>query len=326
VLLEIGHSVVVVDDLSTGQDMNIAHNLQNPNFRFEKVDVTDYKALSQSCKEADVIFNLASKKVPKIGNTSEVLFFNSNISRNILELGRNLDAKVIVASSSNAYGKNTEDPLKEDDNLLLSSLDIRNSSFSISKLFNEQLTFAYNEDYGLKYTILRYFGVYGPRMHPSWSAGPQSTFIESALKGDEIVVHGTGHQKRTFCYIDDIVQGSIQSLENPKAEGEIINLGSNYEVSILNFARLINHLAGNGIEQYLRFIPHEELFGKYEEVNRKFPDITKAKELLDWEPTFDLESGLYITIQWRANELEQDPESGLRSIHDGLEPSIMTVR
>jgi UDP-glucose 4-epimerase len=322
-LLKKGHSVVVADDLSTGQNKNIAHNKRNKNFQFIKVNVANYSELESSIDEVDIIINLVAHKIPKFGDATKVLLVNSYSAANVLDLARKMDAKVIMVSSSDVYGKSDAQPLKEDGDLLLGPSDIKRWSYSVSKVFDEQLTVAYGEDYDLKYVILRYFGVYGPRMHPSWRAGPQSTFIDAAIKDEKFIIHGDGEQKRTFCYVDEIVDGTIRSMENSKAEGEIINLGSNQEISILKLAKLINLLNGDGIDNNIEFIPHQDLFGKYEEIFKRMPDLTKAKELLDWEPRIGLEDGLTRTIQWRYGDLNISSKIDVKNIEAGLVMSFI---
>lgn len=324
-VLKRGHSTVVIDNLCTGQENNIAHNLHNPNFQFHNVDITNYQDLEQSCTSADIIFNLVAHKIPKYGNASKVLFVNSFGAANILRLARKMDAKVIMISSSDVYGKNNNQPLKEDEDLLLGPSDIKRWSYSVSKIFDEQLSFAYAEDYGLKIVILRYFSVYGPRMHPSWRAGPQSTFINAAIKGEELIVHGDGNQKRTFCYIDDIVDGTIRAAKTDKAVGQIINLGSNREISILDFAKLINLLVGNSLNQNIKFIPHEKLFGRFEEIYQRLPDLSKAKKILNWEPKLELKDGIIRTIQKIYDELNIHTKLDIRNIETYLEKSLFSV-
>jgi len=149
--------------------------------------------------------------------------------------------------------------------------------------------------------ILRFFGTYGPRHHRSWWGGPQSVFIDQVLKGDELTIHGDGSQTRSFTYIDDLIWGIIKSSEIKEAEGEIINLGSDEEISILDLAKLIAVLIDDTAEPTIRFIPYESFGGKYEDVLRRIPDLAKAGWLLEYKWRVKLADGLTKTIQWHRD-------------------------
>jgi len=177
--------------------------------------------------------------------------------------------------------------------------DVKRWAYAISKMFDEQLFFAYHERYGIDIVMLRFFGGYGPNQNLTWWGGPQSVFINNALDNEEIPLHGDGQQTRSFTYISDHIDGIIRTIEMPEANNMVFNIGNTYEVTIEQLARLIWRLVRGDTDQpKIKLIPYET-FGKYEDVRRRIPDITHAQEILGFEPKIDLETGLRKTIQWQ---------------------------
>jgi UDP-glucose 4-epimerase len=303
-LLDRGHSLVGIDNLSMGQMENIQHNLRHPRFSFFKEDVRNMVGLRSGCEGADVIVHLAAYKIPRYGNALETLLINNEGAKNVLEIAKDLRCKVVLASTSDVYGKNPFLPFREDNDLVIGPSDIKRWSYAVSKLFDEHLCFAYQEAYNFPVSILRFFGSYGPRHHLSWWGGPQSVFITQILRDEEISIHGDGSQTRSFTYISDTVSGIVAAIEKEAANGQIINLGNTHEITILQLAHLIKHLIGTPEPIRLKFIPYANISGaKYEDVMRRVPDVTKARELLGVEANVDLEEGLSYTIAWQKKTL-----------------------
>jgi UDP-glucose 4-epimerase len=173
---------------------------------------------------------------------------------------------------------------------------VKRWAYAVSKLYDEHLAFAYSAERGAAVTILRFFGGYGPRQHPSWWGGPQAVFIDAALRDAEMEIHGDGLQTRSFTYIGDHVDGIVRAIERREAVGEIFNLGDAREIAILDLARLVWRLAGQGPPKY-RLVSYRT-FGRYEDVRRRVPDASKAARLLGFEPRVSLEEGLPPTIAW----------------------------
>ena len=210
----------------------------------------------------------------------------------MLDIARKCRAKFIFASTSDVYGKNKELPFKEDGDLLLGTSFSRRWAYAVSKLLDEHLTIAYSEEFKLPIVILRFFGGYGPGQNLSWTGGPQGIFIEAALKGNKLPIHGDGRQTRTFIYIDDMVRAIHLAMTMKAAEGEIINIGTKREISIKDLAKVIWRLCKRRGRPNLKFIPYAKFSKKYQDVRRRVPDISKAKKILGFYPEVELEEGL----------------------------------
>lgn len=297
-LIKKGNSVRCYDDLSYGSKKNIEPLLRQSNFQFFENDVCDFASLDKATKGASVIFHLAARKIPRYGGALTTLKVNNEGTKNVFESALAHGCKVILASTSDVYGKG-EPPFNEKDDLLIGRSDIRRWSYAVSKIFDEHLALAYYNEKKVPAVILRFFGSYGPRQHRSWWGGPQSVFIDQILKGEEISIHGDGNQTRSFTYIDDLISGIVASSEVKEAEGEIINLGSDEETTILDLAKLISSIINNSKEPPLKFLPYESFGGGYEDVRRRIPDLSKAKQILDYEWHEKLADGLKKTISWQ---------------------------
>src|SRR5262249_803408 len=153
-------------------------------------------------------------------------------------------------------------------------------SYAVSKLFTEHLAFAYREAYGIPVTVMRFFGSYGPRHHISWWGGPQAVFIDAVLHNCEVPIHGDGLQTRSFTYVTDTIEGIYGAMTIPEADGEIFNVGSTQEISILELAKTIHSLAGTPWPLRLNFVPYESFTGsKYEDVRRRLPDVSLCQKI-----------------------------------------------
>jgi len=273
------------------------------NFQFYKSDVTDLKRTENILKGIQVIIHLAAYKIPRFGDRLDTLIVNTQGTQNILEVAKRNKAKVLFVSTSDVYGKNQQLPFKEDADSVLGPPDVARWSYAVSKIFDEQLCFAYWEKYKVPFVILRLFNVYGPRQNRNWLGGPQSQFIDAILKNMPVEIHGTGMQTRCFTYIDDIVDGIIKSIGETKALTQVINLGSSREITILKFARLIAKLSEKPLR--IKRITYKSFTGKvYQDVIKRRPQISKAKRILNWLPKTGLEEGLMKTIEWhKANPL-----------------------
>jgi UDP-glucose 4-epimerase len=213
-------------------------------------------------------------------------------------------AKIVAASTSDVYGKNPEVPFHENSNLVMGNPDVKRWSYAISKMFEEQLLFAYHDRYGLDVICLRFFGGYGPNQNLTWWGGPQSVFINAALDNEEIELHGDGQQTRSFTYISDHVDGIIRCIERDQANNLVFNLGNTAEISIENLAHLIWKLVRGEETPKIKLVPYAA-FGKYEDVLRRIPDISRARTLLEFSPQVDLEEGLKKTIAWQIHRRKQ---------------------
>jgi UDP-glucose 4-epimerase len=298
-LLDKGYHVVGIDNMSQGDKLNMLAFVDHPEFEMHYVDIRDEAALKGAAKGCKKIVHLAAYKIPRYTDALDTLMINSLGSENVLKAAIEQNAKVVAASTSDVYGKNADVPFTEDSNLVMGNPDVRRWAYAISKMFEEQMLFAYQQRYGIPFVILRFFGGYGPNQNLTWWGGPQSVFINKALDNEEIEVHGDGKQTRSFTYISDHVNGIVKSVEVDAANNMVFNLGNTREISILGLAQLIWRQVRGDTPPKIKLIPYES-FGKYEDVMRRIPDITRARSILGFEPQVDLEDGLRRTIEWQV--------------------------
>jgi UDP-glucose 4-epimerase len=300
-ILQDGHSVLGVDNLSMGRIDHLTEALQNPNFKFVQRDVTKPDAFADLGDGFDCIVHLAAFKIPRYGKAIDTLKINYAGTEAALEAARRWNIKCVFASTSDVYGRNPKLPFSEDgsDHVIGSSKSPR-WAYAVSKLFDEHLALAYADAYGFPVTILRFFGSYGPNQNTTWWGGPQSVFIDCVLNGKPIPIHGDGKQTRSFTYVSDTVEGIYQSMIRAEANGEIINIGSTQEVTILDLAQRIWRLSGAAGELRIEFIPYESFTGKkYEDVMRRIPDVAACERLLGVRAKVSLDEGLTRTIEWQ---------------------------
>jgi len=308
-LLEAGHSVICVDNLSKGSFENIKHNLKNPKFRFEKLDILEKNKFFQSIEAVDVIVHLVAHKIPRYSSALETLILNTQGTMNVLELARLKNAKVVISSTSDVYGKSSQLPFREDGDLVLGPSTSRRWAYAVSKLFDEHLAFAYQDEYNLEIVILRYFGTYGERQYLNWWGGPQGVFLEAIFKGQPLEIHGDGSQTRSFIYVKDAAEATVRAVEKKEAIGEIINIGTEEEISILDLAKLMHKLSGVNTALQIKYVPYSSFSKNYEEVKRRVPCIEKMKKILGYQPRVGLKEGLKKLIDWyKTNKLANRDE------------------
>ena len=303
-LLAKKYEVVGIDNLSQGFIRNISPQLNNPSFEFIEGDVRDLSLLKSAVKGVDCIVHLAAYKIPRYGNALATLEINTQGTRNILEAAKDTRPKVIFASTSDVYGKNPRVPFSEEDTLCMGQTNIKRWSYAVSKMFDEHLCFAYYEEYKVPISIIRYFGGYGPNQNPTWWGGPQSVFIDCALRDRPMTIHGDGSQMRSFTYITDMIEATIKIIESPKSTGEIFNIGNTREISILELGKMIWAMLRDG-EPKIEFISYNRFSGRYEDVKRRVPDVEKARKILNFKTKVQLEEGLPGTISWQKEIFER---------------------
>lgn len=298
-LLQRGHTVVGIDNLGYGFMRNIEPILKHKNFKFIMGDIANPLILKDV--KVDIVIHLASQKIPRYSNALRTLEENYLMLRNVVQKCIYDKSKIIFASTSDVYGKNPDIPFHENSAMVMGPTTVKRWAYALSKMYGEQYIIANHDEYDLNYTITRFFGSYGPNQNLTWWGGPQSIFIEKALKSESIEIHGDGNQTRTFTYIDDTVNALVLFVENKKSDNEIFNTGpkSNAEISIKDLARLIWKLInGKDSEPLFTFIPYSQ-FGNYEDVMRRVPDISKLCSYFDFQPSWELEEGLTKTIEWQ---------------------------
>jgi UDP-glucose 4-epimerase len=298
-LLEKGYHVVGVDNMSQGDKLNMAPFVDHESFEMHYVDIRDEVALKAASRGCKKFLHLAAYKIPRYTDALDTLLINSAGSENVLKAAIDQNAKVVAASTSDVYGKNPKVPFTEESDLVMGNPDVRRWAYAISKMFEEQMLFAYQQRYGIPFVAMRFFGGYGPNQNLTWWGGPQSVFINKALDDEEIEVHGDGSQTRSFTYVSDHVDGIVRCIEMDEANNMVFNLGNTREISILDLARLIWKLVRGDDKAKIKLIPYQT-FGKYEDVMRRIPDITRARTKLGFAPKVDLEEGLRRTIEWQV--------------------------
>jgi len=305
-LLASGHEVVGIDNLSMGKPENVALHLDNKAFQFLHKDVTEASTFAGLGEDVNCVVHLAAFKIPRYGKAIETLKINYQGSENVLEFARRAGCKCVLASTSDVYGRNPKLPFSEEDDSVIGSSKVARWGYAVSKLFDEHLAFAYQDSFGIPVTILRFFGSYGPRHHLSWWGGPQSVFIDAVLHDREIPIHGDGLQSRSFTYVSDTVAGIYASIVKPEANGEIFNIGSTHEITILELAGTIKRLANTPGELKLKFIPYESFTGReYEDVRRRVPDVSRCERILGVKARVGLEEGLVRTIEWQRGDTQR---------------------
>ena len=290
-LLDEGHEIVGLDNLLTGSPSNLAHLEGNPRFSFIRHDITEPCGVPGP---VDLVFNLASPASPKdyLAHPVETLRTGAEGSRNLLELALKKGAAYVLASTSECYGDPLEHPQKETYWGNVNPVGPR-SCYDESKRFAEAITMAYHRRHGLPTHIARIFNTYGPRMqHDDGRIVPN--FIRQALRGEPMTVYGDGSQTRSFCYVDDLVEGLIRLSRS--AERLPVNLGNPEERTVLEFAELIRTLTGSRSEIVFEPLPEDD-------PQRRRPDIGKAQAVLGWSPRIGLEEGLRRTIEWFRRQL-----------------------
>lgn len=292
-LLARGDEVTVFD----GAPPPAHQQLARAHARFVEGDVRDPEALVRAITPGtDVVYHLAAVVGVDqyMARPLDVVDVNFTGTRNVLEAARAAGGKVVLASTSEVFGKNPAVPWREDGDRVLGPTSSDRWSYSSSKALAEHLTYAFAAQHDLAATIVRYFNVYGPHQRPAYVV---SRSIHRALNGRQMVVYDAGRQTRCFTYIDDAVDGTILAGTSPAADGESFNLGSSTETTIAEVVRLIGELTGapvapSQVDTATRLGP------KYEDLDRRVPDTAKARRVLGWTPETSLRDGLERTIDW----------------------------
>ena len=293
-LLDEGHEVVTLDNLSTGAARNVEHLLLNKRFDYRETDIVEPLP---DLGRFDAVFNLASPASPPgyMRRPLETARVNSRGTENLLDVARASGARFLQASTSEAYGDPLEHPQKESywGNV---NPNGERACYDEGKRYAEMVTFVYWRSLGVDARIIRIFNTYGPHSDPNdGRIIPQ--FVSQALRGDAITVHGDGEQTRSFCYVSDLVEGIHRAMFRPGTTGEVFNLGNPDERRVREIAEIVNRLCGSGSKIVYEPQPRAD------DPTRRCPDITKAKTVLGWQPSVPLEEGLAKSITWFRERL-----------------------
>jgi UDP-glucose 4-epimerase len=278
-LLAKGYMVTGIDDLSYGSLENLSGSIHQSNFKFYRVSILDFDTLKILAKDVGTIIHLAAvKKISEKDVSLPTLMVNTKGTENVLEAAKMWGCKVVFASTSDVYGMSPDLPLNENGDLLIGPSMIKRWSYAVSKLYGEQLAFGYYNDHKVPAVVIRYFGGFSPRSSFAWSGGHVPIFIRAILNDEEVIVHGDGTQT------------------NEKAIGELINIGNDEELSVIDTAKLIHEIANTGKKLKIKFVPMAEVFGKYKDIQRRIPDLQKAKTILGYSPKVKLRDAIRVTL------------------------------
>lgn len=298
-LLSEGHTVSVIDDFSTGRLENLDAIINHKRFSLVTESVLHRETMKKLIQKVDIIYHLAASVGVKyvIDNPLRSMEINIKGTETVLELANQLGNKlVILASTSEVYGKNDSVPLHEDDDRILGSTYISRWGYSDSKAIDELLALAYYREKKLPVIITRFFNICGPRQVGEYGM-VLPRFVKQALANQPITVYGTGNQSRCFCYVGDIVETLVRLPFIPKAQGEVFNMGNNQEIKIKELAKLVIKLAKSSSR--VHYITYEKAYAKgFEDMQRRVPDITKIKRVTGFRPKVNQTELIKIVIEY----------------------------
>jgi UDP-glucose 4-epimerase len=302
-LLEQGHSVVALDDLSTGRHTNVEHLLGKPNFEFVLGSILNPDVVDDVVGRCEAVFHLAAAVGVQLIVNHPLRSLATNIrgSEIVFEKANKYGTRVLVTSSSEIYGKNRSDRLHEDDDRILGSPLKSRWAYSEAKAIDEILAYTYWKEKGLPTVIVRLFNTVGPRQTGAYGM-VIPRFVAQALRNEPITVYGDGSQTRCFCYVGDIVRALFSLIEHPNAYGRVFNLGSDEEISVAELAEMVRVETGSHSE--LHYVAYEEAYEEgFEDMARRVPDTTRARELVGFSHTVSLREIIRMVIAEQTLEL-----------------------
>jgi len=297
-LLTLGHEVMVLDDLSTGNINNVAHLLANPRFTCAIASVRNEPVLAGLMDKADMVFHLAAAVGVRLVVSAPVHTIETNVhgTETVLREAAKRKKLVVVASTSEVYGKSTVFPFREDADLVLGQPTKTRWGYAASKLIDEFLALAYWKEHQVPVIVVRFFNTVGPRQSERYGMVIPN-FVRQALTDQPLIVHGDGLQTRSFTWVGDIVWGLLALVNEPRAVGEVFNIGNGAEISIRELAERIKAMTGSSSP--IQFVPHHEVFGhNFEDMSRRVPDISKLQGLVGYKPKVQLDQILERVIEY----------------------------
>ena len=300
-LLTEGKEVFVIDDLSTGSLDNIAVLREHCRFHFTKASILDGHELERLVEQVDFIYHLAAAVGVELVVKSPVYTIDDNVrgTQNVLAAAAKRGVGVLLTSTSEVYGKSERDRFREDDDLLIGPPTFGRWSYACSKLLDEFLALAYWREKKLPVFVVRLFNTVGPRQTGRYGM-VLPRFVQAALRDEPISIHGDGKQTRCFCHVTDVVRALLALPKQARAIGQIYNLGSTEEVSILEVARRVKQMTEGRSE--LRFISYDQAYAKgFEDMRRRVPSTEKIYQLMGWRPTKTLDEILRLMIEYHKS-------------------------
>lgn len=291
-LIAAGHRVTAVDDLSTGRLSNLAALEGHPDFHFARAALESDVVLDRLTSEVNVVFHLAAAVGVKLIVERPVQTIETNVggTERVLQAALRYGCRVLLASTSEVYGKGSKVPFAEDDDIMLGPTSRSRWAYAASKMVDEFLGLAYGQEYGLPVIVFRLFNTVGPRQRGRYGM-VVPRFVNQALRGEPITVYGDGTQTRCFCDVSDVVHAVIGLAEHEDAPGQVFNVGGTQNISIFALAQRVRELTGSGSE--IVRVPYEQAYAPgFEDMARRQPDIDRIRLLTGWEPTVPLDETL----------------------------------
>ncbi len=300
-LLDKGFEVSVIDNLSTGRKRNIAHLFSNDNFEFFQTTIMNEPVIEDLISRSDVVYHLAAAVGVKLIIDKPVETIETNIrgTENVLKFANKAHKKVLIASTSEVYGKQPHDKLKETDNRQYGPTTAHRWSYASSKAIDEFLALAYYKQYRLPVIIARFFNTVGPRQVGTYGM-VLPTFVQQALKNEPITIYGDGKQSRSFTYVGDSIRAITKLMETDAAIGEVFNIGNDKEITIEELAQRVKKLADSSSE--IVYIPYDEAYESgFEDMQRRRPNNSKIRKMIGYEPTKMIDEIILSIIDYYNN-------------------------
>ena len=301
-LLADGHSVTVLDDLSTGHAVNVKHLRGNPNFKFVRDSVCNNGTVNQLVQSADVVYHLAAAVGVKLVAEEPVRTIRTTIhgTEVVLDAADRFGKKVLITSSSEVYGKGSRVPFSEDDDVVMGATSYSRWCYAYSKAIDEFLGMAYNKESGLPVVLVRLFNTVGPRQVGMYGM-VLPRFVEAALADRPITVYGDGKQTRCFCHVSDVVGALMALTANETVFGRVFNLGGTEEISINELAERVIKLAGS--RSRIEHIPYEQAYGRpFDDLVRRVPNTGRIKEAIGFKQTYDTDQIIQSVIDYQRQQ------------------------
>ncbi len=296
-LLKDGHKAVVIDNLSTGSLTNIEGFRGHPCFDFVEGDIHNAELMETLTEQCDMVFHLAAAVGVKLIADRPVHTIETNIvgTETVLEAANKFGRKILIASSSEVYGKNEIVPFCEDDDIVLGSTRMSRWSYACSKAIDEFLGLAFCQQYNLDVVIGRFFNTIGPRQTGRYGM-VVPRFVQRALKNEPLLIYGTGQQRRCFCYVDDLIDAVIGLMNCEQAAGKVYNIGSSEEIAIESLADKIIEMTNSKSKK--EFVSYEQAYGRpIEDMMRRVPNLERIKKMTGWGPKTSLDEALRVIIE-----------------------------
>lgn len=301
-LLGRGHQVTVLDNLSTGSFQNIERLVDRRGFAYVIDTVTNERLVGALMDRCDVVFHLAAAVGVRLVVERPIHTIETNVNgtETVLRQARRRKTRVLIVSTSEVYGKGVELPFREDADLVLGPPNKTRWGYATSKLIDEFMALAYWKEQQVPSIVVRLFNTVGPRQNSRYGM-VLPNFVRRAIDNQPIIVHGDGSQTRSFTWVGDVVSAMMALVEEPRAAGEVFNIGNGAEISIRDLALKVRAMAGS--HSPIKFVPYQEVFdSSFEDMPRRVPDISKIRQLVGYEPKVHLDKIISKTIEYWAAE------------------------